>query len=130
MIDQNTKGTFGPILVVEDDAATREIVTETLRDAGYAVVSCADGAEALHLLRSESTVRPALILLDWRMPTPGAVFAHEYRQMAAPHAPLVVLTAANDVVDAAVAVDAKGFLRKPFDLEELVEVVERCCGAN
>lgn len=117
----------GPILLVEDDAPTRAVVADLLRGEGYAVLSCADGAAALDLLRSDSTVRPALILLDWRMPTPGAVFARAYRQMPPPHAPMVILTAVHEVVDAAVEVDAQGFLRRPFELAELMEIVERFC---
>jgi DNA-binding response OmpR family regulator len=120
----------GRILVVEDDAAIREMVAEMLHDEGYAVVCAADGADALRLLQHAKEAPPGLILLDWRMPTPGGVFAQAYRELPPPHAPIVVITAMGDVVDAAVEINAHGFLRKPFDVQELLEIVERFFPTN
>ena len=54
------------ILVVEDDAATRDAVALVLEDEGYSVTGVANGQEALHHLRQ--TPPPNLILLDLMMP--------------------------------------------------------------
>src|SRR5262249_61831819 len=54
------------ILIVEDDAATRDALTLVLSDEGYAVSSAANGREAIDLLRQGDA--PDLILLDLMMP--------------------------------------------------------------
>src|SRR4051812_2934602 len=54
------------LLVVEDNAITREGLAVVLRREGYAVVTAANGREALDCLRAGSA--PALILLDMMMP--------------------------------------------------------------
>ena len=111
------------ILVVDDDAAVRALVALALDDEGYRVATAADGSDALALLRRCRVQRPDLILLDWRMRTPAWVFAKEYRSLPGPKAPIVVLTGAQDAVEAALEIDAQGFLCKPFDLDELLQVV-------
>jgi len=55
-----------PVLVVEDDRDVRESLVAVLEDAGYRVMSAADGRAALDLLRAGP--RPAVILLDLMMP--------------------------------------------------------------
>jgi CheY-like chemotaxis protein len=53
------------ILVIEDDESTRETTARILRLAGHAVVTAADGSEALAILERE---RPAVIFCDLTMP--------------------------------------------------------------
>ena len=55
----------GPILIVDDDAAFRELVRSLLARIGYAVVETGDGDEALEVARAE---RPSLVLLDVDLP--------------------------------------------------------------
>ena len=55
-----------PVLVVDDDAAIREVVQIIVEAEGYPVVTAAEGAEALRHL--QSGLRPGVILLDLRMP--------------------------------------------------------------
>src|SRR5690242_8866746 len=55
------------VLVVDDDYAIREMLTEVLEDAGYRVISVENGAAALAQLR-EMLTPPCLILLDLMMP--------------------------------------------------------------
>jgi two-component system chemotaxis response regulator CheY len=109
------------VLLVEDDAAIREMVVLALRDEGYAVQVAADGATALHLLAAQP---PDVILLDMRMPgTDGWAFAAQYAQQAGVRAPIIVLTAARDAARRAGEIGAAGYLAKPFDLEALLDVV-------
>jgi DNA-binding response OmpR family regulator len=113
------------ILVVEDDAALRSLVAFALEDEGYAVDAVADGAAAE---RAVARRRPDLIVLDLWLPGPGGrEFAARYRSGPGPHAPIFVLSARPlpEVVAAAEAIGAAGFLRKPFDLEHLLTVVRR-----
>ena len=106
------------ILVVEDDALTRGAIKLLLEWEDYRVDCAADGDEALDLLRRGE--RPALILLDARMPgCDGWCFRAEQR--ADPDLadiPVVVISGAD-----ASSLDAAGHIRKPFEPAQLLEQV-------
>ncbi len=106
------------ILVVEDDAVTRGAIKMLLEWEDYRVACAGDGAEALGMLRRGE--RPALILLDARMPVcDGWRFREE--QKANPdlaHIPVVVISGED-----ASSLDAAGHIRKPFQPAELLEKV-------
>ena len=113
----------GPVLVVDDDEAIRDIVGMALSDEGYEVLTAADGADAL-LLAGRRT--PRVILLDMRMPVmDGWQFARAYRQTPGSHAPIVVVTAAAEAARRATEIDAEDVLPKPFRIDELLTVVHR-----
>jgi CheY-like chemotaxis protein len=61
-----TTGALGPILLVEDNAATREALDTVLRFKGYETVVADDGLDALAFLRDGGA--PSVIVLDLRMP--------------------------------------------------------------
>jgi CheY-like chemotaxis protein len=106
------------ILVVEDDALTRGAIKMLLEWEGYRVHCAADGAEALGLLRRG--LRPALILLDARMPGCDG-WCFRAAQRADPDLadiPVVVISGED-----ASALDAAGHIRKPFQPTELLEQV-------
>lgn len=118
------------ILVVDDEPEISSVVQEILEDEGYDVLTASDGGAALALLDRESRP-PDLILLDMRMPgINGWEFAAAYRQRPGPHAPLVTMTAAHDAQRWAHDIDAAGVLGKPFELLDLLEVVERLTATN
>ncbi|MGI8841111.1 MAG: response regulator [Caulobacteraceae bacterium] len=78
VLEKYVPGAAGPVLVVEDDAATRELLQRSLAAKGYEVRQAADGRAALELLK---TVQPCLILLDLMMPNMnGFEFLHVLRQ--------------------------------------------------
>ena len=113
------------ILVVDDDPAIAATVSEILKDEGYAVLIARDGAEAMQLLGGSAGAID-LILLDMRMPgMDGWAFAAAYRQLPGPHAPLVTMTAAQSAHAWAQEIDAQGVLAKPFELPDLLRIVER-----
>jgi CheY-like chemotaxis protein len=115
----------GRILLIEDDPATREVVTEILTGEGCEVRCATDGRGALAILQSW---HPSLILLDLRMPEmDGGTFAQAYRALAVQHAPIVLITASSedDAAEAALSIHAADTIHKPFDLDELLEVVGR-----
>jgi CheY-like chemotaxis protein len=117
-----------PILLVDDDEDIRTFVGMVLVDEGYEVWSAADGAQALERVRQAQT-RPGLILLDVRMPImDGRTFSQAYRQMPGPHAPIVVVTAAYDTAAEVAEVQADDSISKPFDLDQLLELVARYLG--
>lgn len=110
------------ILVVDDDTGILEFVGMALCDEGYDVQTAADGALALEMARENP---PDLILLDMHMPTmDGWEFSEAYKELPGRHAPIVVLTAARDADGSARQIQADGSITKPFNLDELLEVVE------
>jgi two-component system, chemotaxis family, chemotaxis protein CheY len=111
----------GPILVVDDDYAIRMAVAEILQFEGYSVVTAANGAEALEAI---DRLHPSLVLLDMRMPVlDGWGFARELRARGV-KLPILVMTAARSASRWAQEIGAQGYLAKPFDLPELLKVVE------
>lgn len=115
------------VLVVDDDRGIREFVSTVLADEGYDVAEATDGQQALE--RCER-VQPDVILLDMRMPVmDGREFARAYRQRPGPHAPIVIITAALDVAKDAKEIGANGFLGKPFQLDDLLRLVQQHAGA-
>jgi CheY-like chemotaxis protein len=113
------------ILVVEDDAATREALAMILSAEGFTVVGAANGQEALGRLRSD--VRPDLILLDLMMPVmDGWQFRREQAKDPALAAiPVVVLSADGNVHQKAASLKTADYLQKPVDAENLLEVIRR-----
>ncbi len=112
------------ILAVDDERDITEMLTLLLESEGYRVLTASGGAEALSLLESE---KPDLILLDIMMP---GVDGHQVCRAIREHkrfedVPVVMLTAKNDVVHIAQAVDegADGFIVKPFEVEQLLRTL-------
>lgn len=118
------------VLVVDDDDAIRESVRTALEDAGYEVAEAADGLVALAALRADT--RSMVVLLDLRMPNLdgagvlGAVAAD--RTLATQHA-YVLMSASLQTLTLPFAnlltqLDVP-MLKKPFELDTLLDVVER-----
>ena len=115
------------ILVVEDDPTIRHIITETLLGEGYDVVAAPDGEVALARAQEHP---PAVILLDYRMPALDAAgFVQAYRHLPSPHAPIILVTAAVSAQEWAQEVGADAYLGKPFDLNDLVDLVAQYAAA-
>lgn len=114
---------IGPlILVVDDDHAIRSTVIDILNSEGYNVLSAANGAEALELVELHN---PDLVLLDMRMPVlDGWGFAKALAARSL-SLPIVVMTAAQDAHQWGREVAAVGVLAKPFDVGEMLDIVEQ-----
>ncbi|MBW3670654.1 MAG: response regulator [Acidobacteria bacterium] len=111
------------ILVVDDDDGVRSLVRAVLRRHGHNVETARDGAEALKKIREEAY---SLILLDLMMPKIDGleVMRKIEDEGITSHALIVVMTAADDSLIA--QLDRRrvhGVIRKPFDIEELAEIV-------
>ncbi|MGW0506150.1 response regulator [Micromonospora sp. NPDC003241] len=108
----------GHVLVVEDDASIREVAALGLRRAGFRVETAVDGRQGLAAWRA----RPVdLIVLDVMLPgLDGLEVCREVRRSSA--VPILMLTARTDTIDVVVGLEcgADDYLRKPFDLPELV----------
>jgi len=115
------------ILVIDDDINILEAVSYTLRLHGYQVATAKDGAEGLAVL--EGTL-PRLILLDMRMPgIDGWEFTRVLRAREI-QAKIAIMTATTNIRRWADDVGAAGYLAKPFDLVELIAVVQRLLGES
>lgn len=111
------------ILVIDDGDAIRELTTMILAEDGYEVITAPDGEAALKLAERQP---PTVILLDMRMPVmDGWKFASAYRQMPGQRAPIIVVSAAHDAPTWAAALGADDVLTKPFDIDDLLGLVER-----
>lgn len=111
-----------PILIVDDDPSILDTVTEILAFEGYTVARARNGQEALRYI--EQTL-PALMLLDMRMPVlDGWGLSRQLREQGIV-LPIIVMTAAQDAHRWAQEIAAAGYLAKPFDLTELLTVVDR-----
>ncbi len=119
----------GRILIVDDDPLIRDCLAAALSDEGYETITAPHGAAALELLSHYPRFHrpPAVILLDMRMPVmDGWAFAEAYRRLPEPHAPIVVLTAAQDGAKGAIEIGAYAAVAKPFDLDGLLAVIDEC----
>lgn len=118
----NPPGYRPRLLVVEDDEPIRVMLVQTLSEAGYRTIACANGLEGL---AAAARMRPDLIVLDLVLPVlHGFDFTRRYRRTPPPHAPIVVITAAQPAAAAvARSLGAAAILRKPFEIEHLMEVI-------
>jgi CheY-like chemotaxis protein len=120
-----------PVLVVEDDAATRESVMALLHWDGYETAGAGDGLAALDLLR-EGGVSPCLILLDLMMPVmDGWQFrAAQRADPALASIPVIVFSARLGAANAVGSLQVAAALTKPVDSERLLDLVEQHCHAR
>jgi CheY-like chemotaxis protein len=118
------------IALVEDDTDIRETIRAFLEMEGYQVASFENGKQALDGLQ-QSTVQPCLVLLDLMMPVmDGYEFLRERTQLGETirSVPVVVISAFSDSGEAGRS-GAKGYLKKPADLDALLRVARQYCGA-
>jgi CheY-like chemotaxis protein len=114
------------ILVVDDDRDIREVLSETLADAGHDVVTATNGQEALEVLR-EGGPAPCLVLLDLMMPVmDGYVFLERRKQDPALAAiPVAVITAGRSIDWD--RLEGTTVVPKPLRLAHLMSVIEKFC---
>jgi two-component system, cell cycle response regulator DivK len=117
------------ILLVEDDALNREMVTRRLVWEGYQVISAEDGAAAVALAETEL---PDLILMDLGLPILNGWQATQ-RIKALPqtrHIPIIVLTAYAQAEDRdkSIAAGCDGFESKPINFARLQAKIEALLG--
>ncbi len=109
-----------PILLVEDDATLREALAETLRLAGYAVVTAADGTAALEALQAGNY---SAVVTDYQMrPMDGFALLTAIREIR-PHLPVLLITAHGSIEHAVRCMleGASDYLVKPFAAQALIE---------
>jgi DNA-binding NtrC family response regulator len=113
------------ILVLEDEAGFRTLLAEVLASAGHLVQLAPSAAEAWPLIQQHDF---DVLLLDYRLPgTSGLEFLQQFRA-AGRETPVIIMTAYADVpvVVEAMRLGAIDFLVKPFQIDALLPLVDRC----
>ncbi|NUO51971.1 MAG: PAS domain-containing protein [Polyangiaceae bacterium] len=111
------------VLVVDDDRDIREALTETLQDAGFAISTATNGADAIRVL-GEMESPPAAILLDLMMPVmDGYGFLDARRNEAALSAIPVIVVTAGHGIDRGRLSDAAAIIAKPIKLPLLMSTL-------
>jgi DNA-binding response OmpR family regulator len=113
------------ILVVDDDPDIAASIADVLRSGGYDVALVGDGQAALAAAHAEV----GLVLLDWRLPAvpSGAALVRKLRDACGHSVPVVVLSA--DPLSLAEAREAHvtDYLPKPFEIADLLHLVDTYC---
>ena len=112
------------ILVVDDDADVRVILTTALEMEGYAVSAAADGEDALAHVAADA---PDLILLDLRMPGLSGWDVAEALKAGGVVVPILALSASAEAEAEAGEIGAAAWIAKPFDVVDVLEKVARLC---
>ncbi|MFL6826209.1 MAG: sigma-54-dependent transcriptional regulator, partial [Bradyrhizobium sp.] len=114
------------VLIVDDEADIRELVSGVLEDEGYAVRAAADSTQTLDAIEER---RPSMVLLDvWLQGSKldGLQLLQEIKQRD-PTIPVLVISGHGnlDTAVAAVREGAVDFIEKPFEAERLIYLVDR-----
>ena len=123
--------TMDKILVIEDKPDLRENTMEILELAGYLVLTAADGMEGIAMAIEHL---PALILCDVKMPLASGyeVFKRLKAHPTTSNIPFVFFTSSVEKREVQIATDlgANGYVCKPFEVSELLNIIERCLGES
>jgi two-component system chemotaxis response regulator CheY len=114
------------VLLVDDDLVLRDILQDVLECEGYNVIPAADGRQALEFLRTSggSVDAPALMILDLMMPlVNGWQVLDAIEDDPKLQVPVIVVSASGPARQEGRAT----FLRKPFNLVELLDTVHQRC---
>jgi DNA-binding response OmpR family regulator len=110
------------VLVVEDDATVRDVLTTLLGFEGFEVRTASDGSTGLELAES---MKPDIVLLDVVLPELDGLEVCRLLRKRAPNTRVVMLTGRSSAEDElhGVAAGADAYLRKPFSPLELLETM-------
>lgn len=110
------------VLLVDDDPGVRFALTEVLADRGYRVITAGSGAQALNLLDGVDVV-----VTDLSMPGMDGLELVAQIRARTPGLPVILLTAhgSENMVRIASSRGACGCLSKPFDIDEIADVIEQ-----
>lgn len=115
------------ILVVDDEEQIRGTLRGVLADEGFTVLEAENGRTALELL---ATAAPRLAIVDIWMPEIDGVELVQRMRRRAPDVPIIVISG-HGTIETAVRVIRSGafdFLEKPFELDALLQIVNRALG--
>ncbi len=116
------------ILIIENNSDIRDIITVTLEEEGFTVIGMPSPDSLDAIVRHE----PDLILIDeWLSGHPGKRLCLRIKQFhELMHVPVVVLSTAHDINKIVAECKADGYIRKPFDLIDLIKTVREQLGVQ
>lgn len=115
------------ILVIEDDKDIRDTIALFLQQLGYDVVD----SEGAKILKNIDEIKPDLILLDnwlsdWKSDPNGQQLSKNLKtNPATGHIPIVMISAVSNIKEIAEEGLADGYLKKPFELDDLSNIVKK-----
>ncbi len=114
------------VLIIDDSASIRQVVSLTLKRAGYEVLEAVDGRDALDKLKGQKV---NLILCDVNMPNmDGITFLKEVKQLATyKFTPIIMLTTESQEAkkQEGKAAGARAWIVKPFKPEQMLMAIEK-----
>jgi len=117
------------ILAIDDSASIRQMVSFTLKSAGYDVIEAVDGMDGLEKAKAKSV---NLVLTDQNMPRMDGLSLIKSLRATPQYAATPILMLTTESSDAMKmqgrAAGATGWLVKPFDPQKLIEVVRKVIG--
>lgn len=118
------------VLLAEDDKELRDLLTLVLENAGYQVCQCSNGEQLLARLREPQSFN--LVISDIRMPGLNGLEVLARRRGEIQQVPFICMTAFGDAQTHREArqLGAVATLDKPFDLDEMIELVAHVCLRN
>ncbi|TWJ04458.1 response regulator receiver domain-containing protein [Mucilaginibacter frigoritolerans] len=115
------------ILVIEDDKDIRDTIAFILEEEDYEVISSGDSK----ILKTVTELNPDLILMDnwlteWKSDANGQQLSKMLKtNVATSHIPVIIISAVSNIKEIAEEGLADTYLKKPFDMTELVAVVKK-----
>ncbi len=114
------------ILIVEDDAFSRNLLVKLLSKEGFTVVTAKDGVEALEKLEKD---RFQAVLTDWMMPNlDGIELIQKIRHLGQPEISILMITAlaSREAKERALEAGADDYIAKPIDNKDVVKRLNNC----
>lgn len=113
------------VVVVDDSRDIQVLLKALLESEGYEVLTAINGQEALQILK-RSKYLPNLILLDLMMPImDGSSFIKEFKKVADySNVKVILMSADNKYVEKNSNLKEYNFIKKPFDIDQLLEAVQ------
>lgn len=116
------------ILIVDDQMGIRMLLSEVLKSEGYTVVEASNGVAALEVANQE---QPDLILLDMKLPGMDGIQILKSLQSNGILASVIMMTAYGELelINEAKKLGAKSHFTKPFDIDDLISLVNEHFGS-
>ncbi len=111
------------VLIIDDEIKLTQSLAFTLRQAGMTCLEAHNGHTGCKIARKES---PDVVLLDIRMPGISGIEVLQWLNDNLPDVPVIMMSAFDDTKDAVTAIKmgALDYLAKPFDVDELIHLIE------
>jgi len=116
-----------PALVIDDDSASREIMSEFLKELGFKeIIQKSNGEDAIKFIEENKNWR-GIVLSDWNMPKMSGADLYAHIKINHPDIPFIIVTGRNDEASVLFARDTGiyAYIIKPYSIEELEKKVTK-----